>query len=62
MGGFIAPRSMVCRRLLGRGGSDFSADIVGAALCASRVEIWTDVDGMMTTDPKLCPEARVIRG
>ena len=46
---------------LGRGGSDFSAAIVGAAICASRVEIWTDVDGIMTTDPKLCSDARVIR-
>ena len=46
---------------LGRGGSDFSAAIVGAALGASRVEIWTDVDGVMTTDPKLCSDARVIR-
>jgi aspartate kinase len=34
---------------------------VGAALHASRIEIWTDVDGIMTTDPKLCPDARVIR-
>jgi aspartate kinase len=34
---------------------------VGAAICASRVEIWTDVDGIMTTDPKLCSDARVIR-
>jgi aspartate kinase len=46
---------------LGRGGSDFSAAIVGAAIGASRVEIWTDVDGVMTTDPKICPDARVIR-
>jgi aspartate kinase len=34
---------------------------VAASLCASRVEIWTDVDGIMTTDPKLCADARVIR-
>jgi aspartate kinase len=46
---------------MGRGGSDFSAAIVGAALYASRLEIWTDVDGIMTTDPKLCSDARVIR-
>src|SRR6202008_4270507 len=46
---------------LGRGGSDFTAAIVGAALGASRVEIWTDVDGVMTADPKSCSDARIIR-
>src|ERR1044071_3508013 len=44
-----------------RSGSDFSAAIVGAALDAERIEIWTDVDGMMTTDPNLCPDARRIK-
>lgn len=61
LGGFIASTSEGVPTTLGRGGSDFSAAIVGAALCAARVEIWTDVDGIMTTDPKLCAEARVIR-
>jgi len=61
LGGFIAATSDGVPTTLGRGGSDFSAAIVAAALCASRVEIWTDVDGVMTTDPKLCPDARVIR-
>ncbi|MGC1453267.1 MAG: aspartate kinase [Candidatus Sulfotelmatobacter sp.] len=61
LGGFIASTSEGVPTTLGRGGSDFSAAIVGAALCAARVEIWTDVDGIMTTDPKLCGEARVIR-
>ena len=61
LGGFIAATQDGVPTTLGRGGSDFSAAIVGAALCASRVEIWTDVDGVMTTDPKLCPDARVIR-
>lgn len=61
LGGFIASTSDGVPTTLGRGGSDFSAAIVGAALCASRLEIWTDVDGIMTTDPKLCPDARVIR-
>jgi len=47
---------------VGRGGSDFSASIVGAGLQANRIEIWTDVDGIMTTDPNLCPDAcRVAR-
>jgi len=61
LGGFIASTSDGVPTTLGRGGSDFTAAIVGAALGAARVEIWTDVDGVMTTDPKLCPEARVIR-
>ena len=45
---------------LGRGGSDYSATILGAALPADEIWIWTDVDGMMTADPRLVPEARVI--
>jgi aspartate kinase len=61
LGGFIASTCDGVPTTLGRGGSDFSAAIVGAALCAARVEIWTDVDGIMTTDPKLCSDARVIR-
>ena len=61
LGGFIASTSDGVPTTLGRGGSDFSAAIVGAALCAARVEIWTDVDGITTTDPKLCSDARVIR-
>ena len=60
LGGFIASTGDGVPTTLGRGGSDFSAAIVGAALCASCVEIWTDVDGIMTTDPKLCPDARMI--
>jgi aspartate kinase len=46
---------------LGRGGSDFTAALLGAALGASRVEIWTDVDGLMTADPKIAPTARTLR-
>jgi aspartate kinase len=61
LGGFIASTCDGIPTTLGRGGSDFSAAIVGAAVGASRIEIWTDVDGVMTTDPKLCPDARVIR-
>ena len=61
LGGFIASTCDGVPTTLGRGGSDFSAAIVGAALCAARVEIWTDVDGIMTTDPKLCSDARLIR-
>ncbi len=61
LGGFIASTGDRVPTTLGRGGSDYSAAIIGTALCASRIEIWTDVDGIMTTDPKLCPDARVIR-
>jgi len=61
MGGFIASSQNGVPTTLGRGGSDFSAAIVGAAIGASRIEIWTDVDGVMTTDPQLCSDARVIR-
>jgi aspartate kinase len=61
LAGFISSTLDGVATTLGRGGSDFTAAIVGAALNASRVEIWTDVDGVMTTDPKLCPDARVIR-
>lgn len=61
LGGFIAATVDGIPTTLGRGGSDFTATIVGAALGAVRVEIWTDVDGVMTADPKLCPDACVIR-
>jgi len=60
MGGFIASTLDGVTTTLGRGGSDFSAAIVGAALGARRIEIWTDVSGMMTTDPRLCPDAQRI--
>ena len=45
---------------LGRGGSDYSATIIGAALDADEVWIWTDVDGVMTADPRLVPTAHII--
>ena len=45
---------------LGRGGSDFSASILAAALDAEELWIWTDVDGIMTADPRLVPGARVL--
>ena len=61
MGGFIGATRGGITTTIGRGGSDFSAAIVGAGLDAERIEIWTDVDGMMTTDPRLCPDARRIK-
>lgn len=61
MGGFIGATKDGITTTIGRGGSDFTAAIVGAGLDAQRIEIWTDVDGMMTTDPTLCPDARRIK-
>src|SRR5688572_31213944 len=45
---------------LGRGGSDYSASLIGAAVQADAIEIWTDVDGMLTADPRVVPGARLI--
>src|SRR5260370_34303741 len=61
MGGFIAANRAGITTTIGRGGSDFSAAIFGAGLGADRIEIWTDVDGILTTDPRICPEARRIK-
>jgi len=61
MGGFIGATKAGVTTTIGRGGSDFSAAIVGAGLAAERIEIWTDVDGMMTTDPNICPDAKRIK-
>jgi aspartate kinase len=60
VGGFIGATRKGETTTLGRGGSDWSAAILGAALGASVVEIWTDVNGMMTADPRVVPEARII--
>jgi aspartate kinase len=61
MGGFIGSTREGITTTIGRGGSDFSAALVGAALNAERIEIWTDVDGMKTTDPRICPDAHRIK-
>jgi len=53
LGGFIAATAQGQPTTLGRGGSDLTAALVGAALGAERVEIWTDVDGIRSTDPRL---------
>ena len=58
--GFVAKDSHGASTTLGRGGSDFTAAIVAAALDASSLEIWTDVNGMMTADPRWVMNARVI--
>jgi aspartate kinase len=55
MGGFIAATEDGVTTTLGRGGSDYTASIVGAGIDAEAIEIWTDVDGMLTADPTLLP-------
>jgi aspartate kinase len=57
MGGFIASNEAGITTTLGRGGSDFTGALLGGALSADAIEIWTDVDGIMTTDPRVCPDA-----
>lgn len=58
--GFIACDAKNISTTLGRGGSDFSAAIIAAAVDADALEIWTDVSGMMTADPRWVPNARII--
>jgi len=55
MGGFIAASEDGVTTTLGRGGSDFTASIVGAGTGAEEIQIWTDVDGMLTADPTILP-------
>ena len=57
MGGFIASNEAGITTTLGRGGSDYTGALIGGALTADAIEIWTDVDGIMTTDPRVCPDA-----
>jgi aspartate kinase len=61
MGGFIASaKGTGVTTTLGRGGSDYSASLFGAAVQAEAIEIWTDVDGMLTADPRVVPNAQLI--
>ncbi len=60
MQGFIGSTVGGATTTLGRGGSDYTATIVGAALKADEVEIWTDVNGIMTSDPRIVKDARTI--
>jgi aspartate kinase len=57
IGGFIASNEAGITTTLGRGGSDFTGALLGGALSAEAIEIWTDVDGIMTADPRICPDA-----
>jgi aspartate kinase len=58
--GFIAKNRAGIITTLGRGGSDYTASILGAGLGAEEIQIWTDVDGVLTTDPRIVPQARSI--
>jgi len=60
MGGFIGSCNGITTTL-GRGGSDYTAALVGGGLHAGAIEIWTDVDGIMTTDPRICSDALRVR-
>jgi aspartate kinase len=60
LGGYVGATREGVPTTLGKEGSDFSAAIVGAALGADEVQIWTDVDGILTADPRLIPGARVV--
>jgi len=59
--GFIGSTAGGATTTIGRGGSDFSASIIGAALDVDDIQIWTDVDGIMTTDPRIVPEAAKVK-
>ena len=60
MGGFIGRTTRGITTTLGRGGSDYSASLLGAALHADAIEIWTDVDGMLTADPRVVKGSKLI--
>lgn len=60
LGGYIGATLQGVTTTLGRGGSDYSAALMGAALGVEAIEIWTDVDGMLTADPRVIPKARLI--
>jgi aspartate kinase len=60
LGGFIGATAAGVTTTLGRGGSDYSAAIFGACLDVDEIQIWTDVDGMLTADPRVVPEPRLV--
>ena len=61
LGGFIAASQAGETTTLGRGGSDYSAAIYAACLEAAELQIWTDVTGVLSCDPRVCPEARTLK-
>ena len=60
LGGFIGATANNITTTLGRGGSDYSAAIFGSCLDADEIQIWTDVDGMLTADPRVVAQPRVV--
>ena len=60
VGGFIGSSPDGATTTLGRGGSDYSAALLGACLMADEIEIWTDVDGVLSADPRVVSRARVL--
>jgi aspartate kinase len=60
LGGFIGATANRVTTTLGRGGSDYSAAIFGACLGADEIQIWTDVDGMLTADPRVVAQPRIV--
>jgi aspartate kinase len=58
--GFICSTPAGITTTLGRGGSDYSASIIGSCIKADEIQIWTDVNGVMTADPRIVPDARVL--
>jgi aspartate kinase len=60
MGGFVGATREGVTTTLGRGGSDFSAAIVGSCLGVGEIQIWTDVDGMLTSDPRIVKDPHVV--
>lgn len=61
LGGFIAATKEGLTTTLGRGGSDYTAALVGAALAVKEIQIWTDVTGVLTADPRVVPEAQTVQ-
>lgn len=59
--GYIGATLKGVTTTLGRGGSDYSAAILGASLNAEEIQIWTDVDGILTADPRIAPKAQKLR-
>jgi len=60
VGGFVGATREGVTTTLGRGGSDYSAAIIGACLDATEIQIWTDVDGMLTADPRIVKNTKVV--
>jgi len=60
LGGFIGSTKRGVTTTLGRGGSDYTAALIGAALGVSEIQIWTDVTGVLTADPRIVPSAQTV--